>query len=167
MANWLIGQWQRSGVVLKWWSVLDAHKTRAARDGSTGVALCCMVTMFAHSGSGWGKQGGRGAWRVCECVGTRRTTDSKRGLECVEWWRIAWRLSLLLAQCLVCGALWCGVVCGTGWCQNDECVNTAGDHARKSCTRMKRDTAGHEGELFAVDWRRGVMCFVGERNSGV
>ena len=46
------------------------------------------------------------------------------GLECVEWWRIGRRLSLLLAQCLDCGALWCGVVCGIGWCQNDEGVPT-------------------------------------------
>ena len=39
------------GVVLRWWSVLDAHKERAAKDGSTG-SVCCVVAMIAHSGSG-------------------------------------------------------------------------------------------------------------------
>ena len=47
------------GVVLKWWSVLDAHKTRAVRDGSTGSVLCVVVTMFAHRGV-------RGAYRAAE-----------------------------------------------------------------------------------------------------
>ena len=53
-----------------------------------------------------------------------RTTDSKWGLECVELWRIGWRLTLLMAQCFDCGAQGCGVYCGIGWCQNNEGVPT-------------------------------------------
>ena len=45
----------KCGVVLKWWSVLDAHKTRAMRVRSTGGVLCYVVAMVEHSENAWGR----------------------------------------------------------------------------------------------------------------
>ena len=59
LADWAMEA--KCGVVLKWWSVLDAHKTRAVGvRSSTGVALCEVMAMFAHT------MGVGGAYRAAE-----------------------------------------------------------------------------------------------------
>ena len=88
------------GVVLKWWSVLDAHKTRVARDGSTGVVLYGVVAMIAHRGSERGIQGGRGAWKCVNVLvhaGQRTANEGWSVLSggallgvCLCCWRSAW-----------------------------------------------------------------------------
>ena len=79
-------------VVLKWWSVLDAHKTRAARDGSnSGVALCDVCDNDCTQWECTGQTGGQRSMEVgcewCECVGTQDNGQQTELVGCVELWR--------------------------------------------------------------------------------